>query len=347
MFSFKNTFLDSLALHRVGNKNRAESNFESAELYNFGEALGSSLQQFFQKPFKKSAEQHHFTHSTDINHNEVYIYAKAIFDNPDCLHEQSVNILYHLYKQSNHSNIKSGELFIAFFRDVMWEDELINAIGIFKSENKYSFLEISRDERNLELKRHDGLSLEKMDKGCMIFNTEAAEGYRVLTVDNNRYDANYWPRYFLNIDNVKDEVFHTKSYLQLCDDFAKDVIAPQANTQEQMKFLTDSVEYFNNNENFVFDDFTKEVETLKPFQEEFRNYQADYNLQDVKYFPISPTALKTASRKFDHLIKLDTNIQIKLDLNDPDASREFLEKGYDEEKGMHYYKVYFNEEVKE
>ena len=43
-------------------------------------------------------------------------------------------------------------------------------------------------------------------------------------------------------------------------------------------------------------------------------------------------------------IKLDTHIQIKLDIDAPDASSEYLEKGYDEEKKMRYYKVYFNEE---
>jgi hypothetical protein len=41
---------------------------------------------------------------------------------------------------------------------------------------------------------------------------------------------------------------------------------------------------------------------------------------------------------------LDTNIQIKLDVEAPDASSEYLELGYDEIKKMKYYKVYFNEE---
>ena len=43
--------------------------------------------------------------------------------------------------------------------------------------------------------------------------------------------------------------------------------------------------------------------------------------------------------------KLDTNIQIKLDVDAPDASAEYLERGYDAEKKMHFYKVFFNEEA--
>ena len=44
-------------------------------------------------------------------------------------------------------------------------------------------------------------------------------------------------------------------------------------------------------------------------------------------------------------IKLDTNIQIKLDVDAPDASAEYLERGYDADKKMHYYKVFFNAEA--
>ena len=67
-------------------------------------------------------------------------------------------------------------------------------------------------------------------------------------------------------------------------------------------------------------------------------------MDSVNDFEISDTALKTAKRKVKNLIKLDTNIQIKLDFNDPDVSKHFIEKGYDEARGMYFYKVYFNEE---
>jgi hypothetical protein len=43
-------------------------------------------------------------------------------------------------------------------------------------------------------------------------------------------------------------------------------------------------------------------------------------------------------------IKLDTNIEIKLDIDAPEAASEFLERGYDDDKKMHYYKVFFNVE---
>ena len=61
-------------------------------------------------------------------------------------------------------------------------------------------------------------------------------------------------------------------------------------------------------------------------------------------FAISDIVLKKQKQKIKTEIKLDTNIQIKLDIDAPDAASEYLEKGYDEEKKMKFYKVYFNEE---
>jgi hypothetical protein len=79
-------------------------------------------------------------------------------------------------------------------------------------------------------------------------------------------------------------------------------------------------------------------------KKELDSFQEDFGLEDVNGFEISEPALKSAKRKIKNIIKLDTNIQIKLDFNNPETSAYFIEKGYDEVKGMHFYKVFFNEE---
>ncbi|MFL0086098.1 nucleoid-associated protein, partial [Tenacibaculum maritimum] len=61
-------------------------------------------------------------------------------------------------------------------------------------------------------------------------------------------------------------------------------------------------------------------------------------------FDVSDAVLNKEKSKFKTEIKLDTNIQIKIDIDAPDASSEYLEKGYDEDKKMKFYKVYFNDE---
>ena len=55
--------------------------------------------------------------------------------------------------------------------------------------------------------------------------------------------------------------------------------------------------------------------------------------------------LKKEKKKIKSQINLDTNIQIKLDISDGDSLKENIEKGFDEERKMHFYKVFFNEEM--
>jgi hypothetical protein len=81
----------------------------------------------------------------------------------------------------------------------------------------------------------------------------------------------------------------------------------------------------------MFDDYKKHFEQLNDVV--VRNQ-----------FAVSPIVLKKQKTKIKTEIKLDTHIQIKLDIDAPDASQEYIEKGYDEEKKMKFYKVYFNEE---
>ena len=51
-------------------------------------------------------------------------------------------------------------------------------------------------------------------------------------------------------------------------------------------------------------------------------------------------------KKIKNVIDLDTNIQIRMDFINPESADKFIEKGWDEEKQMYYYLVYFNKEQK-
>ena len=72
----------------------------------------------------------------------------------------------------------------------------------------------------------------------------------------------------------------------------------------------------------------------------------EHELTFADAFDISKPILQKEKRKIKNYIKLDTNIQIKLDFNNPESSQRFIEQGYDEERGMNFYKVYFNKELR-
>jgi hypothetical protein len=196
----------------------------------------------------------------------------------------------------------------------------------------------------------DGINLNKLDKGCLIFNYKKEEGYKILTVDSNRYDARYWLEHFLSVDVFQDETFMTKKYLQFCKDFAKEVVLPAEDKKEEVLFMNRAVNHFAKNDEFEETAFLKDVINNPDLIPEFRNYKVDkgakYSIEDVSNFPIANAAVTDVRRKLKNVIELDTNIQIKLDFINPESAEKFVEKGWDEEKQMYYYLVYFNKENK-
>ena len=135
----------------------------------------------------------------------------------------------------------------------------------------------------------------------------------------------------------------------MCKDFSEEIIKEDFGIQEKSKFLAKTVGFFKENEEVNIERFKEEIfEEYEDFKPLFDNYKKQFeeinNVLVRNQFAISDIVLKKQKQKIKTEIKLDTNIQIKLDIDAPDASSEYLEKGYDEVKKMKFYKVYFNEE---
>jgi hypothetical protein len=272
------------------------------------------------------------------------------FADPEQAHEQSKKITKHLFDQSTHPHIKNGEVYVAYIENLQLDNEKVDAIGIFKSELKQDFLQFSEAENQLEANLQQGVNLNKLDKGALIFNVKKEEGYKILSVDSNRYDARYWLESFLGVDAMTDDNFYTKKYLKFCQDFAKDVVLPAEDKKEEVLFMNRAVNHFAKNDQFEESSFMNEVLDNPDLIPEFRHYKTEqapkYKIEDVTNFPIANTAVTAARKKIKNTIQLDTNIQIKLDFINPESAEKFVEKGWDEEKQMYYYLVYFNKEQK-
>ena len=149
MLDLSQARLTTLAVHKVGNKIKEEGIVKSKDLFDFDEDMGQLLEDYFLKPFK-AEEFFKFAHDTDINLKEVYTFCKNIFeDSRENFLEPSVALLQHLYSVSMHPHIKSGEFYVAHFRECMVEDTPLEAIGLFKSENKDIFLGgVTREQHN-------------------------------------------------------------------------------------------------------------------------------------------------------------------------------------------------------
>jgi hypothetical protein len=351
MINLFNTHIESLSIHRVGNKSRNEAIFLSENPYGLNDEIVPLLKEFFLKPFRDKEENYYqFAHEVDLDYNEMFKMANDIFTDPSNVHAISKEITKHLFEQSNHPHIKNGEVYVAHLTNISIDNNVVDAIGIFKSEVKTDFVQFEEKGTTLEMLLQQGINLNKLDKGCLIFNYKKEEGYKILTVDNNRYDARYWLEHFLSVDAFQDENFMTKKYLKFCQEFAKDVVLPAEDKKQEVMFMNRAVNHFAKNDNFEESLFLNEVIDNPDLISEFKSYKVDkgekYSIEDLTSFPIANAAVSDIRKSIKNVINLDTNIQIKLDFINPESAEKYVEKGWDEEKQMYYYLVYFNKEQK-
>ena len=373
MLELFNTQIESLSIHQIGNMQKGEPIFLSQQAYLLNDQITSILKEYFLKPFRDKEENYmHFVNETSLEFNEMFGIASEIFSNPSTIHNHSLRIAQLLYEQSNHPHIKSGELYVAYLSHITLDNVKVEAIGIFKSEMKQNFLQFEQSQNQLDILLEEGVNVNKLDKGCLIFNVNEEEWYKILSVDSNRYDTKYWTEQFLGIDALADDAFFTKKYLKMCQDFAKEVVLPTEGKQEEILFMNRAVNHFAKNDEFEETHFLNEVLGDKVFKKEFapeededeqfpregyidlipefKNFKENkgkkYYIEDVSSFPIVNKAVSDMRKKIKNTIELDTNIQIQLDFINPESAEKFVEKGWDEERGMFYYLIYFNEEKK-
>jgi hypothetical protein len=346
MMRFEESELKALALHKVGNKSADEGVVLSSKLLEAGDVIKPLLLQYFLSPFR-SEELYNFAHPSELDMNEVYHYASAIFENPGCLLEQSQNLAQHLYRQSTHPKIKNGEFYVAFFENCRINDETVNAIGLFKSESRETYLKIYPVSGSFEIGHDDGININKLDKGCLIFNTGRDDGFAVAIVDtlNKGSEAQYWRDNFLQVTPRADNYHNTRTVMDLCKKFVTDKLPQdfEVSRADQADMLNRSMKFLKENESFEMEEFNEQVLSapaiINSFSEYKNQFGKDYDLDIPENFQISESAVKSQSRFMKSVIKLDKNFHIYIH-----GEKQMVEKGYDEVKQLNYYKLFFKEE---
>jgi hypothetical protein len=347
MLNFNEVNLQDVIVHQIGSKPEEEGiQLSDKPIALDDEHTRDLLMKYFLTPFKPG-ELYHLTHDEDINLNVVYAIISDIFSNPSGFTDQSKELARHLYDESSHPKIKTGELYVVYFTNCFIEGETMDAIGLFKSESKETFLKVQSAGNNFTVGYDHGINVNKLDKGCLIFNMEQDEGFLVAIVDNinKGAEAQYWRDNFLRIKPRKDEYQQTKSYLDLCKTFVLEQVPKEFDTTktDQADFLNKSANYFKKNDEFTFNEFANEVikqpEVIESFKEYKKQYESEKEIEIDDEFAISAPAVKKQSKVFKSVIKLDKNFHIYVHGN-----REYIVKGFDENTGMHYYQLYFKEE---
>ena len=351
MVTFFEASLDTISVHHVVNQSQSEMySLSEQPLVLKDELINSLLKQYFLSSFEKVNEVYHLMHSSDLNLNEVYNFATQVFDDKSKFHEVSEQVAKYLYKVANHPKIKSGELYVAYFRSVQIEGELLDAIGIFKSENKETYLKVYPDQGGFQVDyEENAININKLDKGVLIFNTEKENGYKVVVVDkatSGQDAAVYWKDEFLQLKIRNDNFNQTNNTLSIYKNFVTNKIDEdfEVTKADKIDLLNRSMKYFKDKETFDLDEFAGEVignpQAIASFKTYKQQYEDEYETPIADSFEISNNAVKKQARVYKSVLKLDKNFHIYIH-----GDKELIEKGFDDDKHMNYYKVYFKEEA--
>jgi hypothetical protein len=343
---FTQVELQHLITHHIGNKLRDEKYSLSTEATTIEEETKYFLLKYFLLP-AKAEEFYSFTHSVKLELNDIFSVAESIFSSPKNFISNSQDIAKLLYEQSMHPKIKEGELNIAYFSNVVLDDEVVEAIGIFKSETDVPFLKMKNQKSKFNINHDYGFEIKGVDKGCIIFNTDQHNGYKILIIDNTNksIEAQYWKDDFLKVKPVANEFHQTNQFLGIAKDFVTKQLSEEfeVSKADKIDLLNRSVEYFKTHESFDKKEFEKEVFQDSGMIKSFRNFDSTYReeneIEITDNFEISPQAVKKQARVFKSVLKLDKNFHIYIHGN-----RELIEQGIDE-NGRKYYKIYYENEV--
>ena len=343
---FSNASIDKLIVHQVGNKQKDEGVYLSHNPQSVAPELEKKLLHYFLKPFQLETDLHRFSHSSNLSFNEVYMYTKSIFEQGDFA-QAAERIANHLYDASTHPKIMMGELLIVHFKDIKFDEDFRDVIGIYKVEKKDIFFKVLRNNDSLTLGTEEGINASKIEKGCFIINDDSELGYHIYNIDIHQKVTDYWVNKFLSIAPVENDSFKTKQFMNMCKGFVDDVVAPEYEKSDQVDFGNSCVDFFEKHDNFTEQDFFDDIMKNDEMKSDFVNYRDKYadessiNFDDN--FGISKGDVKKYKNGFRASITLDDNIQIKF-LNNSVQEELNYEKGYDEESGQSYYKFFFEDE---
>lgn len=333
-----------MIVHHVGNKANGEG-VGFSERNVALEDIEQDVKNLFRKSFDLD-DMYHFYFESTIDLNPIYSFCKNIFNDIDSFIPQSKHIAKILYESSNHPKIKSGDVSILYLKGCTIGDKTCDAIGILKSEIKQEILQLKRCSDGFTAKKTEGISLSKIDKGCLIFNTNESEGYQVAVVNkiSKAGDTKYWKDVFLHVKSYNGAYHQTISLVDASKDFINTEVSYNKDLTKVEKAIiaVRAKKILLENETLSLKQYTEEVFQDTKLVEKFNDYilKNDYEsqIQNAGNVAIERKAIKKAKTKVE-TIKLDENFDISIH-----GGESQIERGYDENAGMNYYKLFFDKE---
>jgi hypothetical protein len=349
MLNIDEAVIEKLIIHYVGNPSKEEGCYTSAKVAENlrGEDARVIINQCL-KPFKNSTLQYGFTNENDNNAQTVASLSKMIFGSDTNFAFATQSMAQLLFNVSDHPQVKAGNLICIAFDKLRFNEVLYNGIGIFKSESSVPFLQITQHNNDFEMAVAEGILADNIEKSCIILSGTNEAPMTVLChnkANNTQAEAIYWKDEFLNVAPAENNFIHTQSFMDMTNSFIKDRYPTdfEHTKVDQIDLMNKSVKFLQNKDRFNEDEFTNEVLMYPEVKESFAKFTDEYktmnNLTLNDDFEIDNRAVKTYDNNSQRVIKLDKNFHVYVHGN-----KHLIEKGFDEKRDKHFYKIFFDEE---
>lgn len=205
------------AVHRVGNRLREEGcTLSQLEVHGTAELHGTLLRNYL-APMAKTGEEFEFYHESDLTLNAARQFASRILLDPNKFLSLTQSLAKHLYSVSSHASIAKGEFIAIFFQDVRIEGESQYALGLYKIEQRETFLDVESSGNSLNLIELSGIPVSNIQKGALIVGGDLG----VFVKESGGQQTKYWAELFLKARPQQTQ----KSTSRLAAQFVKQVCA--------------------------------------------------------------------------------------------------------------------------
>lgn len=276
-----------------------------------------------------------FTHSEGVEYNKVFGLASEVFNEKTAFDSVANELSFLLYEKANDKSIPGGYLFVVYMNGCLVDDVLTDAMGIFKAETKDIFLKLSSKGTDINLSSEQGFAMNKMDRGCIIFNVARKDGYRlaVLNKSHSKSSIKYWNEDFLHCVPVIGDYLNTQAVLKAIGQFIKE----QDTTQLQKSFMMNRALQEAKRETFdikeLINTITGDDDSKQRVRDIFTTLSGGYNIMPDSVKPDSVALKKT---RLKSVLKLDDNFEIIFH-----GGENRIETGVDKETGMNYIKLLY------
>lgn len=332
--------IKAAVVQRVGNKSNDDGVAFSDSLCQM-EGVEEHLLSLINASFKFD-DWKQFYYIDGLEMNPAYRFVTKIFEDENNLVKQSNNLARHLYEQSIHPNIKIGEFYVVLLDGCVIDGVETNAVGLFKSEVMETVLTVKMEHNHLVLSPQMGMSLKKLEKGCIIFNVEKEQGYKLAVVDNTnpKSDAHYWADNFLHVKDCNDDYHQTAKLTEMLTDYSK--IVKEESVMEGAIVAKRAVELLKTEEVVRVDELADKLFDTDEQKRDFEDFRRSYEEENGGFAEEVTVIAKAASRKpvtRMNVLRLGNDFEVKV-LN-PNAE---IEKGVDKASGKEYYTLYFDKD---